>query len=303
MKPVRQFGRLYIWKTLSPIYLRTPSKKEEWVKISEDFQTLWNIPHCIGAIDGKHIPIECPQKTGSKYYNYKGFFSFVLLAVCDAKYCFTFVDIGQYGSGNDRGVLKVSKMGKCFENDLLNVPESSKVQGRSEKLPYFLVGDEIFALKPWLMRPYPGKLSEKERIYNYRISRTRRTIENVFGIMSARWRILQKPIRADIKNAELIVQASVCLHIFLQLTAKCAYIPKGFIDSEQENGEIHEGDWRGIISEVETGLVSLPKAKGGRCQLKATDDQKALKDYFNSNNGSVSWQWEYVRRTGLVLTE
>ena len=93
-----------IWKALSPIYLRSPSMEQEWKQISNDFEEIWNLPHCIGAIDGKHIAIECPKKSGSKLYYYKGFFTLVLLAICDAKYCFTFVDIGQYGSGNDSGI-------------------------------------------------------------------------------------------------------------------------------------------------------------------------------------------------------
>ena len=115
-----------IWKVLSSIYLCSPSTKQEWEQISNDFEEIWDLPHCIGAIDGKHIAIECPKKSGSKYFNFKGFFSLVLLAICDAKYCFTFVDIGQYGSGNDSGVIKLSHMGKCFEDNSLNVPKVAK---------------------------------------------------------------------------------------------------------------------------------------------------------------------------------
>ena len=85
-------------------------------------------------------------------------------------------------------------MGKCFEDNSLNVPEGSKIPGMDVELPYFLVGDEIFPLKTWLMRPYPGTLDETQRIYNYRVSRARRTIENVFGILAARWRIFRKAI-------------------------------------------------------------------------------------------------------------
>ena len=93
------------------------------------------------------------------------------------------------------------------------------------ELPHFLIGDEIFPLNTWLMRPYPGTLDETQRIYNYRVSRVRRTIENVFGILAARWRIFRKSIRANIKSVEAIVQAGVCLHNFLQSTAKSAYSP------------------------------------------------------------------------------
>ena len=183
------------------------------------------------------------------------------MAICDAKYCFS---IGQYGSGNDSGLLKLSHMGKCFEGNSLNVPEGSKISGMDVELTYFLVGDEIFHLKNWLMRPYPGTLDETHRIYNYRVSRARRTIENVFGILAARCRIFRKAIRAGIKTVEAIVQACVCLHNFLQLTAKSAYSPQGFIDSEMEDGSICPGDWRHLIPNVQSGLRCLPKTKGGR---------------------------------------
>ena len=57
---------------LGPTYLRAPPHENEWRHIADDFGTLWNLPHCIGAIDGKHVGIDCP-----KYYNYKGFFSMI----------------------------------------------------------------------------------------------------------------------------------------------------------------------------------------------------------------------------------
>ena len=74
------------------------------------------MPHVIGAIDGKHVAMECPKNTGSIYHSYKGFFSQVLLAVCDAEYKFIFIDVGQYGSTNDSAVSKDSNLGRRLES-------------------------------------------------------------------------------------------------------------------------------------------------------------------------------------------
>ena len=157
-----------IYEVLKEKYLSAPQTEEDWLKISQDFEENWNMPHTVGCIDGKHIRVECPKLTGTQFYNYKGFFSIVLMAVCDANYCFTLVDIGQYGSNNDSGILASSLMGEMFDDGEMNLPQPSKLHPSSDhELPYFLLGDEIFPLKDWLIRPYPGAgASEEERIYN-----------------------------------------------------------------------------------------------------------------------------------------
>ena len=106
--------------------------------------------HCIGAIDGKYIAIECPKNIGSFYYNYKGFSSIVLMAVCDARYCFT----RGFGSDNDSDMLAKPSMGKRFEEQKMKVPNAKPILGYEGHLPYFLIGDEISPLKTWFMRLY-----------------------------------------------------------------------------------------------------------------------------------------------------
>ena len=80
------------------------STKDECLSISKDFEETCNLSHCPGAMDGKYIRIECPNLCISNYYNYKGFYSMVLLAVCDSKYCFILHDTGQFSSNNDSGI-------------------------------------------------------------------------------------------------------------------------------------------------------------------------------------------------------
>ena len=252
----------------------------------------------IGAIvDGKHIRIECPKLSGTLYYNYKGFFSIVLLALCDANYCFTLFDLGQYGSNNDSGVLLNSKLGQMFEGNLLNIPVDSKLQENGKALPYFLLGDEMFPLKKWLMRPYPGKdADEQQRIYNYRHSRARRVIENVFGILSSRWKIFQKPIRATVENVEKYTLACLALHNYLRLTDNAYYSPGGFVDSEDQEGKKLSGGWRSTNS-IDDAFGNLRPVHGPRYGIDAAETQELLKKYVNSEEGSVTWQVDYVRRT------
>lgn len=85
-----------IWQTLSPLCLAAPSV-EKWNEISEHFYNRWNLPNCVGSIDGKHVRIQCPPFNGSENFNYKKYFSLVLMACCDANYCFTWVEVGDYG--------------------------------------------------------------------------------------------------------------------------------------------------------------------------------------------------------------
>ncbi|XP_057290900.1 uncharacterized protein LOC130613595 [Hydractinia symbiolongicarpus] len=147
----------------------------------------WDYPKCVGAIDGNQVCIKAPASSGLAYYTYK-FFSMVLMEICDAKNCFAMVDIGSYGRDNDASILNEIEIYNAFQNNLLNLPEHKT--SLKSKLPQVVIGDGIFALKPWLMKPFPGKnLSFEERIYNYRLSRARTTIGNTFGILAAKWRI------------------------------------------------------------------------------------------------------------------
>lgn len=199
------------------IYVKAPSENK-WKDISKDFLTEWNLPNCIGAIDGKHINIQAPPNSGSMYYNYKKTFSIVLMATCDSKYKFTLFDVCAFGTESDGGILSRSVFGKAIYEGALNFPKGKfHLPGSEKETPLYFVGDEAFQMTTNIMRPYPGRnLNEQRKIFNYRLSRARRTIENTFGILVSRWRIFRKSICANPDVVDKLVVAAMCLHNFLK---------------------------------------------------------------------------------------
>ena len=196
-----------------------PETPNDWKIIAENFHERWNFPLCLGAIDGKHIVLKAPPNSGSEYFNYKGTFSIVLMALVDAHYKFTCIDVGSYGRNSDGGILAHSNLGKALASDHLNLPESTILPEASHlgPLPYVIIGDEAFPLTNHMLRPFPGKqCSEDKQIFNYRLSRARRVVENAFGILAARWRIFHTKIALGPEATIKLVKATCVLHNMLQ---------------------------------------------------------------------------------------
>lgn len=106
------------------------------------------------------------------YYNYKGTHSIVLLAMCDAKYNFTVVDIGAPGHCSDGGVFRQCNLGKIIIQNKIDFPDDAPIDKDNGPIPYYIVADEAFMLLPNVMRPYPGRtkanLPIDQAVYNYR---------------------------------------------------------------------------------------------------------------------------------------
>ncbi len=196
-------------------------------------------------MDGKHVNITKPSKSGSQFFNYKGTFSMVLLALVNPEYKFILVDIGAYGSQSDRGVLRMSSMGKLLHKRALGLPDGKRLTGFEEvgPIPYFIAADEAFPLQVDIMHPFSGRerkrkeavrnmaqeeldtaarkktprdLTDRQLIFNYRVLRGRHIVENVFSICVHHWRVLlhamalHKP-----ENVETVIMACVVLHNYL----------------------------------------------------------------------------------------
>ena len=210
-----------------------PSSHEEWETINDGFRNKLNFALCCGAIDGKYVLINAPDE-GSEYYNYKGFNSIVVMAAAGYKYCFSYFEVGKKGSESNGRVFQNCSLLELLENGLL--PTGS-----------FHVGDDAFPLKLYLMKAYKNynrPLTQEESIFKYRLSRARRIIENVFGILLSRFRFLDRKLAVKLGTVNKLVSAACALHNCLVITSKATYLSAGAINEENnETGEIIPGQW------------------------------------------------------------
>ena len=172
--------------------MQFPTSEQDWERIAKGFEVKCNVPNCLGAVDGKHAAIVAPPRDGSYFFNYKGYNSQVLTGIVDSNYEFIYFNFGTNGHVSDGGVLEHTDFYDKLQNECLKIPESSDVKRR--KLPYVFIGDE-FSLRKDFLKPYNVKqLTRETKIFDYRHSRARRIIENVFGILVARFGIFKTHI-------------------------------------------------------------------------------------------------------------
>ena len=229
-----------------------------------------------------------PRCLALRFFNYKHTFSTLVLAMCDYK--FTYVNIGSAGREGDAGVFGQSKLYHSLECNSLHIPPPCLVNGTDVELPYVIVGDEAFPMKKYLMRPYPGRgknvLPHIQQIFNYRLSRARRFIENCFGILVARWRIFSHPIMQKLK---IVSPTSKQLWSYITIC-----VQKNLINT------LHV-----TLLIPKIWMVHLCQADGDKKKLYAhfvhtrsvAELRDNIADFFVSPQGSVSWQNHMVGNT------
>lgn len=269
-----------------------PSNAAEWDTIATKFNDMWNFPNCIGALDGKHIVMIAPPNSGSVYYNYKHTHSIVLMGIADAEYKLIYVDVGCNGRIADGGVFNKCSFAEKLENGELSLPPRKPLPNRNVPVPYVLVADDAFALRTNVMKPHGGNfLSLPKRVFNYRLSRTRRIIENVFGIMSARFRVLRSPINLDAAKTRKVTLACCVLHNFL-MTKNASMYATAF-DRTTSDGLLIDGDWRADTE----GTNMIPLEEDAEPQRYIASNIEAirteLQEYF-VGEGELEWQLRYV---------
>ena len=229
--------------------------------MASHFAQRWDFPNCGGAIDGKHVHIVPPPNSGSYYYNYKGFNSIVMLAVVSANYDFLYVDVGKNGRMSEGGVIAQTEFYRRLQNGSLDLPPP---EDNVEGLPFVFVADEAFALGDHLMRPFPMRtLTPEQRVFNYRLARARRVVENAFGILASRFRLFQTAINLAEYKLNFIILSCCILHNFLNK---------------------HSANYIGTVGpeagQIEANLTGLDTVRTGLAPQSSRQVRQQYVDYF-----------------------
>lgn len=255
----------------------------------QQFAVRWNYTGCLGAVDGKHIKIMKPPMTGSLFYNYKHFFSIVLMAVVNGNYEFLYCNVGAEGKTADGGCWATCDLPRAMSLGMLQVPKEIHLP-YNLTVPCHFVADDAFPMSTTLLKPFPQKfLTKRERIFNYRLSRARRLVENVFGIISSRFACLRSEIRFNVANATNVVLAICVLHNILRQKCGASYMPPGSYDVDDVNFNFAPGEWR-----HQEQLTGMQSTRARNASNKAKQMRNDLADYFMSEAGSVPWQNESI---------
>ena len=167
-------------KKLKPLFLKWPSVDERTV-VKRQFQCIWGLPNCVGAIDCTHVNMECPQADlATDYCDRKGRFSIQVQAIVDANMKFLDINCGWAGSVHDSRIFSMSKV-YDDRKDYFNGP---KVNVNGIHVPEYLVGDTGYPMSPHMLIPVPGReatLKPEQRHFNFKQSSTRIVVERASG--------------------------------------------------------------------------------------------------------------------------
>ncbi|KAL2623297.1 hypothetical protein R1flu_003502 [Riccia fluitans] len=177
-----------------------------------------NLQIAMGQLITLTCILELPlgQTIADDYVNRKKWHSIVLQSVVDFQGTILDYFVGMPGVANDERVLRNSGFfRRVSSGEILQTPKVELLIGFQLK-PYIL-GDGGYTTTPWLMSPYRVRLGTLAHIvvFNDALVQDRLIVEQVFGCLKGRWRLLDLGISSRLEWAPHIVHAACILHNFL----------------------------------------------------------------------------------------
>ena len=191
-----------------------PSNIDEFKSAMVKMGSEWQFSSGFCALDGSHIPIKCPlggPERRKEYYNYKKFYSVVLMSMVNAEHQFIWSCCGSPGNDHDSTVFQSTAM---FDGIVQGnkIPNIASMVG-DKHVPPLILGDGAFPFKYWLMKPFShADKTPMESYFNYRLSRSRMVSECAFGKLKGRWRVLFKTCESTPETVKLMTLACIVLH-------------------------------------------------------------------------------------------
>lgn len=174
------------------------------------FEEKTHILQIIGAIDGSHIPITSPRDEHDDFVNRKDYTSIILQAIVDHQYLFRGVSCKLPESCHDADALRESSF---FKNRERLLPRGFKIFDGWD-ISFMIIGDPAFPLQPWLLKNYNYDASTSAEMDSFNVYMNRGTVvvENAFGRLKGRWRILLKQSDVHHTFVPILVAACCILH-------------------------------------------------------------------------------------------
>ena len=152
------------------------------------FEAIAGLRMCAGAVDGTFVHMQKPAVWGDTYWCYRNFIAILLLGVCDHQLCFTYVDVGRAGCVGDAYTYNESSLKRRINDGTWLSGVDEDINDCSVR-PY-LIGDSAFPLGPRLLKCYETATYPHQRRFNRAHISTRQKIENAYGFLRGRWRVL-----------------------------------------------------------------------------------------------------------------
>ena len=194
-------------------------------------------------------------------------------------------EVGAGGASSDAQIWNTCSLKEAIDDETIGIPPDEPLPHDDRDIPYFVIGDAAFALRTTLMKPFGAKpLTMEEMIFNYRLSRARRCVENAFGILANRFRCLLSAMAQVPSTVETIVLAYLCIHNLLRDQAPAEQ--NAMMDKEDDQHSIIPCAWR-----EGTVLDDMQKRLAGNYITKIAKRQRLyLKHYYNGTAGAILWQ-------------
>ena len=153
---------------------------------------------------------------------------------------FFWCDIGRLGHQSDAQIFNNSELKDCIKSNSIGFPGPAPLPSDDRPLPYFILGDDAFPMRTTLMKPYRRRnLTHQQKIFNYRLSRGRRVVENAFGILVWRWQCLVNIMLQTPRAVKGVVRACLCFHNLIRM--RYPLFNRGQMHVEDESHQIVPG--------------------------------------------------------------